>query len=159
MLRKIVDTTKRPSDPNLRDLLDRIARGEERIRVGGLEGSARAFLAALLFHHLHRPLIMVVPDEKEAGARFRDLGFFFDDGEALLLPSWDLLTTDMFAFQRETELARLDVLHRLLYGDPAVVVVSGRALMQKSHRGRLSRGTRNGSPSGIPGSGTTLPES
>ena len=130
-MRKIVEITKKPSDPNLRELLERITRGEDRIRVGGLEGSARAFLLALLFHHLRRTLIVIVPEEKEAGTWFRDLTFFLDDGEAFLLPSWDLLTTDMFAFQRETELARLEVFHRLLYGEPAIVVIPARALMQK----------------------------
>ncbi len=130
-MRKIVEITKKASDPAVRELLERIDRGEDRIRVGGLEGSARAFLLALLFHHLRRPLIVIVPEEKEAGAWFRDLSFFLGDGEAFLLPSWDLLTTDMFAFQRETELFRLEVLHRLLYGGPAVVVVPARALMQK----------------------------
>ncbi|MHB8773450.1 MAG: transcription-repair coupling factor [Syntrophales bacterium] len=130
-MRKIVEITKKPGDPVLRELLERIGRAEERIRVGGLEGAGRAFLASLLFRHLARTLVAVVPDEKEAGAWFRDLRFFFADGEALLLPSWDLLTTDMFAFQRDTELSRLEALQRLLYGPPAVVVVSVRALMQK----------------------------
>ena len=37
----------------------------------------------------------------------------------------------MFAFQRETELARLEVLHRLTFGEPAVVVIPAVALMQK----------------------------
>ncbi len=130
-MRKIVDIKNKPNDPAVRELLERIARGEDRIRVGGLEGSGRAFLPALLFHHLRRPLIVIVPEEKEAEAWLRDLSFFLDDSEALLLPSWDLLTTDMFAFQRETELSRLEALHRLLYGPPAVVVASARGLMQR----------------------------
>ena len=130
-MRKIVEIMKKPGDPALRELLERIARGEDRIAVGGLEGAARAFLPALLFRHLRRPLIVIVPTEKEAGVFFRDLSFFLGDEEAFLYPSWDLLTTDMFAFQRETELTRLEVLHRLVYGEPAVVVISARALMQK----------------------------
>ncbi|MHB9096713.1 MAG: transcription-repair coupling factor [Syntrophales bacterium] len=130
-MRKIVEIMKKPGDPALRELLERIARGEDRIAVGGLEGAARALLPALLFRHLRRPLIVIVPTEKEAGVSFRDLSFFLGDDEAFLYPSWDLLTTDMFAFQRETELARLEVLHRLVYGEPAVMVISARALMQK----------------------------
>ncbi len=130
-MRKIVEIMKKPGDPALRELLERIARGEDRIAVGGLEGAARAFLPALLFRHLHRPLIVIVPTEKEAGVSFRDLSFFLGDEQTFLYPSWDLLTTDMFAFQRETELARLEVLHRLVYGEPAVVVISARALVQK----------------------------
>jgi transcription-repair coupling factor (superfamily II helicase) len=130
-LRKIVETGKKHGDPAVRELLERIARGDDRIVVGGLEGSARAFLLALLFRHLRRTLIVIVPSEKEAGACFRDLSFCLGDGEAFLLPPWDLLTTDMFAFQREAELSRLEVLHRLVYGEPAVVIVPVLALMQK----------------------------
>ena len=130
-MRKIVDVRKHPTDPVLRDLLERFARGEDPLRVGGLEGSARNFILSLLFGHLHRTLAVVTPTEKEAETCLRDLSFFLGEDQALLLPPWDLLTTDMFAFQRETELARLEVLHRLLYGGPAIVVIPAQALMQK----------------------------
>ncbi|MFH1912048.1 MAG: transcription-repair coupling factor [Pseudomonadota bacterium] len=130
-MRKIVEIRKNPGDPALRELLERFSRGEERIAVGGLEGAARAFLIALLFRHLRRPLIVIGPTEKEAAASFRDISFFLGDEQIFLLPPWDLLTTDMFAFQREAELSRLEVLHRLAYGEPAVVVIPARALMQK----------------------------
>jgi len=130
-VRKIVENRKNPGDPALRGLLERLGRGEQRIAVGGLEGSARAFLMALLFRQLRRPLIVISPTEKEADACVRDLSLFLGEDQAVLLPSWDLLTTDMFAFQRETEIARLEVFHRLAYGGPAVVVISARAIMQK----------------------------
>ncbi|MDA8126495.1 MAG: transcription-repair coupling factor [Deltaproteobacteria bacterium] len=130
-VKKIVDPLHQPADPVLRDLLERIARGETAIPVHGLEGAGRAFVTALLFHRLHRPLILVCPTEKEAEARSRDLSFFLGSEKVLLLPAWDWLTTDMFAFQRETELARLEVLHRLLFGEPGVIVIPVRALMQK----------------------------
>ena len=122
---------KKPRDPSVRELLERIALGEERITIGGLEGAARAFLLALLFRHLRRTLIVIGPTEKEAESSFRDISFFLGNDQSVLLPSWDLLTTDMFAFQRETELTRLEALHRLMFGDPAIVVIPARALMQK----------------------------
>ncbi|MEK6535539.1 MAG: transcription-repair coupling factor [Thermodesulfobacteriota bacterium] len=130
-MRKIVEIRNNPGDPALRELLEKLGRGEERIAVGGLEGAARAFVIALLFRHLHRPLIVIAPTEKDADACVRDLSLFLGEDQAFLLPPWDLLTTDMFAFQRETELARLEVFHRLAYGGPAVVVIPIRALMQK----------------------------
>ncbi len=130
-VRKIVKIRNNPGDPALRELLEKLGRGEERIAVGGLEGAARAFVIALLFRHLHRPLIVIAPTEKDADACVRDLSLFLGEDQAFLLPPWDLLTTDMFAFQRETELARLEVFHRLAYGGPAVVVIPIRALMQK----------------------------
>jgi len=130
-VRKIVEIVKRPSDPAVREILERLDRGEDRITVGGLEGAARAFVVALLFRQLGRSLVVVCPTEKEAEACCRDLSFFLGDGQAFLMPPWDLLTTDMFAFQRETELSRLEALHRLMFGEPAVVAVPARALMQK----------------------------
>jgi transcription-repair coupling factor (superfamily II helicase) len=130
-VRKIVENRKIPVDPALRGLLERLNRGEQRIAIGGLEGSARAFLMALLFRQLRRPLIVISPTEKDAAAGVRDLSLFLGEDHAFLMPSWDLLTTDMFAFQRETELARLEVFYRLVYGGPAVVVIPARALMQK----------------------------
>ncbi|MDO9229617.1 MAG: transcription-repair coupling factor [Syntrophales bacterium] len=130
-MRKIVESRNNPGDPALRELLEKLGRGEERIAVGGLEGAARAFVIALLFRRLHRPLIVIAPTEKDADACVRDLSLFLGEDQAFFLPPWDLLTTDMFAFQRETELARLEVFHRLAYGGPAVVVIPIRALMQK----------------------------
>ena len=130
-MRRIVEIKNNPGDPALREMLERLGRGEERIAVGGLEGAARAFVIALLFRHLQRPLIVIAPTEKDAEACVRDLSLFLGEDQAFLLPPWDLLTTDMFAFQRETELARLEVFHRLAYGGPAVVVIPIHALMQK----------------------------
>lgn len=130
-MRKIVEIIKKPADPSVRELLERIALGKDRITIGGLDGAARAFLLALLLRHLRRTVIVIVPTEKEAEALFRDTSFFLGNDRSVLLPPWDLLTTDMFAFQRETELTRLEALHRLMFGDPAIVVIPARALMQK----------------------------
>lgn len=130
-MKKIVETIKKPGDPSVRELLEKITVGEKRIAISGLEGAARGFLLSLLFRHLRRSFVLIVPTEKEAEGAFRDISFFLGGDHTVLLPSWDLLTTDMFAFQRETELARLQALHRLLYGEPAVAVIPARALMQK----------------------------
>lgn len=130
-MRKIVENRKAAVDPALRELLGRLEAGEREITVSGLEGSARPFLAALLFKQLRRPLVVVSPNDKGADACVRDLSLFLGEEPSMLLPSWDLLTADMFAFQRETELARLEVFHRLIYGGPAVAVIPARALMQK----------------------------
>lgn len=115
----------------MRWLLERLERDEKRVAVGGLEGSVRAFLIALLFRRLRRPIIVISPTEKEAGIFVRDLAFFLGEEQTFLLPSWDLLTTDLFAFQRETELDRLEAFHWLVYGHPAVAVLPVRALMQR----------------------------
>jgi transcription-repair coupling factor (superfamily II helicase) len=130
-LRKIVENKKYPVHPALLGLLERLEGSERRIAVGGLAGSARAFVIALLFRQLRRPLIVILPTRKESETCVRDLRLFLGEDSAVWMPPWDLLTTDMFAFQRETELARLEVFHRLAYGAPAVAVIPACALMQK----------------------------
>jgi transcription-repair coupling factor (superfamily II helicase) len=130
-VRKIVDDIKKPHDPAIRKILERVACGDNRIVVDGLNGAAAAFLVACLFRHFRKPVILIVATEKEGIACFKDLSFFLSNREAFLMPSCELLTTDVFAFQREEELARMEVLHRLTYGEPAVVVIPVRALMQK----------------------------
>ncbi|MHB8829417.1 MAG: transcription-repair coupling factor [Syntrophales bacterium] len=131
-MRKIVEAGKRVIDSSLRELIERLARREDKLIVHGLDGAARAFVTAMLFRHLGRPLTVILPDLKAAEKFFRDLTFFLGEEQALMLPPWELVTTDMFAFQRETELARMEALHRLAYGPPAVVVMPVSALMQKT---------------------------
>ncbi|MBW6484659.1 MAG: transcription-repair coupling factor [Syntrophobacterales bacterium] len=131
-LRKIVEVRKRIIDNSLRELIERLARREDKLIVQGLDGAARAFVTAMLFRHLGCPITVIRPDRKEAEKCLRDLTFFLGEEQALMLPPWELVTTDMFAFQRETELARMEALQRYAYGVPAVVVMPVSALMQKT---------------------------
>ncbi|MDI9570305.1 MAG: transcription-repair coupling factor, partial [Pseudomonadota bacterium] len=131
MTRKIVRSAMRRPDPALEELATRIERGEKVISVQGLAATARAFLMALLSRCLARPLTIVVPTEKEARRLCRDLTFFSGDGQAFLFPPWDAITTDLFAWQREAELARGEVLCRLLTGEAPLTVVPVKALLQK----------------------------
>ena len=82
-MKKIVELMKKPSDPSVRELLEKIALGGKRITVGGLEGSSRAFLLSLLFRHLRRTLIVIVSTEKEAEGAFRDIFLLLGNDKAL----------------------------------------------------------------------------
>jgi len=112
-------------------LSEKIAQGVERLSVNRLHGSANAFLIAALTKQLERPILVLSPTEKEARETFSDLSLFLGEGKVLLYPPWDIQTTDMFALQRDVELVRMEVLSRLLADEPAVIVASLKALMQK----------------------------
>ena len=73
---------------------------------------------------------MVNPTEREALDMARDMSFFLGPDRVLHYPPWDVVSTDLFAFQRDVELARLEVLCRLLSPSPALIVLSLKALMQ-----------------------------
>ena len=131
MVRKIVRPAMRSPDPALEELLARIEEREKVVSVQGLEATARAFLMALLHRRITRPLLIVAPTEKEARQLGRDLSFFSGAGQVFLFPPWDAVSTDLFAWQREVELARCEGLCRLLTGECPLMVVPVQALLQK----------------------------
>ncbi len=131
-MRRIVELRKKIADSSLRELIDRLALQEDKLIVHGLDGAARAFVTATLFRYLGCPITVIRPGLKDAESCFRDISFFLGPEHVFMMPPWELVTTDMFAFQRETELARMEVLHRFAYGTPAVVVMPVFSLMQKT---------------------------
>jgi len=138
------DFYKKIADSNLRELLDRLGRGEEKLIIEGLDGAARAFIIAAVFERIGRPVTIVRPSVTEAKVCCRDLSFFLGEERVLMLPPWEVVTTDMFAFQRETEILRMEALYRLLYGPPSVVVMPVNSLMQKTiHRDIVEAYVRN----------------
>jgi transcription-repair coupling factor (superfamily II helicase) len=114
-------------------LFDRIGRGDRESRVSGLHGSVKSLFVSILFRKIRKTLVVVSPRESDAGNTFRDISFFLngDDAEVFLYPPWDILSMDIFAFQREVELSRMEILYRLLTGKPSIVVLPLRSLMQK----------------------------
>ncbi len=114
----------------LRALLEQINRGARRVNVRGLSGSARPFLIALLFARMEKTLLVVCPEEREAAAFAGDLALFLGEDKVIHYPSLDFLAVDMFALQKEEELARLEAL-AFMQINTGVVVISMAALMQK----------------------------
>jgi transcription-repair coupling factor (superfamily II helicase) len=113
------------------DIIRQIRDGAVHLSIGGLQGSAGAFAVSVLYGGVDRPLLVVCAEEKDAAAFARDLKVFLGNEAVLHYPALDFLTVDMFALQREEELARLEVLAELQVGPKAVVVASVQALMQK----------------------------
>ena len=86
---------------------------------------------ALLHRQTPRPLLIITPTEKEAKQCCRDLSFFAGAGKVFLYSPWEVVSTDLFAWQREVELSRSEVLCRLLAEEPVMAVVPVKALLQK----------------------------
>ncbi|HPC85945.1 MAG TPA: transcription-repair coupling factor [Smithellaceae bacterium] len=130
-MRKIVDKKMVRDAPPVRELLERIAKGAQFTDARGLVPPARPFLTALLFKRLEAPLVVLCPTAKESAAFARDLKLFLGEGAVLHYPPLDFLSIDMFALQREEEVARLSVLTQLQVDSRKVIVTSLAACLQK----------------------------
>jgi len=115
----------------VQELLDLIEKKTPVIDVHGLAGAARPLLIALLFDRLAAPLTVICPTAKEAAVFARDLTLFLDEEAILSYPPLDFLSIDMFALQREEELARLNVLTHLQVDSRKIIVTCLAACRQK----------------------------
>jgi len=130
-LRKIIHKKIVREAPALRELLEMIGKETPVIDVRGLTDSARPFLTALLFDRMAGPVTVVCPTAREAALFSRDLILFLGAEAVLHYPPLDFLSIDMFALQREEELARLNVLTQLQVESRRIIVTSVAACLQK----------------------------
>ena len=111
--------------PVFDELAERFSKGEVRLRVAGLAGSARALVVAELLAGSNRPALVVVPGLADAHRWQQDLRFFgaivaeFPEEEPRLWRG---------GRQREAEAERALICRRLLAGEPLVVVATAAAL-------------------------------
>ncbi len=118
----------------LASLREKLALGEKQISLGGLWGSARAFVLAAL----HVPLLVISSTPSEAEALADDLEFFcrLMQGEessssgVALFPAWEVLPYEPLSPSPEIVAERINTLHRLLYGERLIVVTTIAAVMQ-----------------------------
>jgi len=99
--------------------------------ICGLKGAAKAFFVSKLFKELDRLLLVVCPEEKDAAKFACDLKLFLKNEAVFHYPALDFLTVDMFALQKEEELARLEVFANLQINSNVIMVASSTALRQK----------------------------
>ncbi|HYA15301.1 MAG TPA: transcription-repair coupling factor [Syntrophales bacterium] len=131
-MRKIVEKEKKIDSHPFTELFDRIIGGEKKVTISGLQGSAKSFLLSLISRRINKTLIVITPTEKEAKDIHQDMTFFLDsENKSLLYPPWDFFSTDMFTFQQDVELSRMEVLCHLLIRNLPVVVVPMKAMMQR----------------------------
>lgn len=130
-MRKIITKQNKEYIEPLRNLIMQIEQGLVQVGISGLKGAARPFLVSLLFSRLNKTMFVICPEEKEAAVFANDLALFLGKKIVFHYPSLDFLTVDMFALQKEEELARLETLTSLQIKTKIVVVTSVVALMQK----------------------------
>ncbi|PKN86227.1 MAG: transcription-repair coupling factor [Deltaproteobacteria bacterium HGW-Deltaproteobacteria-1] len=130
-LRKIIDKKILREAPTVRELLELLEKDTRVVDVHGLTGTARSFLTAVIFDRLAGPITVICPTAKEAAGFARDLALFLGEESVLHYPPLDFLSIDMFALQREEELARLTVLTRLQVDSRKIIVTCFAACMQK----------------------------
>ena len=139
-VRKIVEKEKQKDNHPFSALFGSIGQGKT-LHVSGLQGSAKPFLLSLISKRINRTLIIIAPTEKEAKDFYQDISFFLDDKSTIFLyPPWDFYSTDMFTFQQDVELSRMEILSRLLIEKISVVVVALKALMQKVIPAKILQG-------------------
>ena len=129
-MRKIINKSNPDEAPALSRLLGELEK-ESTVEAQGLCAPARPFLSALLFQRLQKPLAVICPTASEAAAFARDLTLFVDEDDILHYPPLDFFSIDMFALQREEELARLRTLTLLQVDSRKIIVTCFAACMQK----------------------------
>lgn len=119
-------TSRLGQHSGLKDLLGRVRHGSLPVSVRGPKSSFISYLIARLQRDSHRPLLVVVPNESEAGPLQTDLELF--GVEAYVLPSWG---TGAYAAPSENAAVwgeRMRALTDLWRGSGEVIVTPLRAM-------------------------------
>ncbi|TWI74384.1 transcription-repair coupling factor [Desulfobotulus alkaliphilus] len=111
-----------------------LASGNASIACGSIPDTARSFVVSLLAAAEKRPLLLVVPGQKEAEELLERLHFFRDgDGpSADIFPAYHVLPYQAMACHGETAARRIRFLYTCITGElPPVLIVSADTLSQR----------------------------
>ncbi len=130
-MRKIIDKKWLSDAAPVRELLAHLGAGARVVDILQAAPEARPFLTALLFYRQVAPLAVICPTAKEAETFANHLALFLPAEAILHYPPLDYLAIDMFALQREEELARLSARTQLQVDSHKILVTSLAACLQK----------------------------
>lgn len=118
--------------PRTVDTIAAISRGEKRIIIPALKGSAQAlFVAELVQSGLKNPIV-ISPTQESAEEFCRELAFFTNGNlNTTLFPAWDIAPFSANSPHPDVTGARLDTLFRLQNGLSKITVLPVAAAMQK----------------------------
>ncbi|MCX7816249.1 MAG: transcription-repair coupling factor [Syntrophales bacterium] len=116
----------------IEEILERLRSGERELHIGEIAGVGKAFLVSFLVRELEERILVVCPTEKDAQLMCMDLKFFLPGESVFLFPSLDLISSDPFLYDRQSEIKRIFVLNSLLEGSSRIVVTSMQALIQRT---------------------------
>ncbi len=133
--RVIVDIA-REAEPFAR-LSERLVEERARVWIGGLMGSAKSLLAAVLRRRLPRTWVVIAPTVQDAEHVYDDLVTFLGAGELQLFGEWETLPYERRSPLSSITESRLVTLSRLAAGESLVVVTTPKAIMQRTLSRRL----------------------
>ncbi len=117
---------------NIAVIATALASTEARIELTGLCGAAPAYLLAQLYDKLSAPLLIITQDSDSAEELCRELRFFTNDRESILLfPAWDALPFETASPHPDTTGQRLNALFRLLDNKVKALVAPLSAVAQR----------------------------
>jgi transcription-repair coupling factor (superfamily II helicase) len=119
------------NNSDLKTIIEKIGVGSGEICVNGLYGSSKSLFISAVFKKTQKPLVIVSPDYEEAQRLYQDLSQFINEAEIVLLPAWDIFSTDILSAQRDTELRRINALFRLYTGEISIFILPLNSFLQK----------------------------
>lgn len=122
------------------DVGSRLERGG-RLWVGGLMGSSRTLLTAVLRRRYPHPWIVVGPSTSDAEHISDDLATYLGSDEVQLFGEWETLPYEHRSPLATITESRLVTLARLQAGESFIIVTTPKALMQTTLPRRLLRDT------------------
>jgi len=122
-------TTSQP--PQFAECLAALDRGDRRIVLPGLKGSAAAYAVAALLGASTRNLLVIAADQETADEFSRELAFFSSDPAPLSFPAWDSAPFSAASPHPDISGARLDALSRMHGNQARVVVLPVAAALQR----------------------------
>jgi len=125
-------TLQAPIIPQIAEIQAALHRGDRRITIPGLTGSAPAYVVAELLRAEPGNLLVVTADQEAAEEFRRELGFFGGgDAAPLLFPAWDAQPFSSASPHPDISGARLDTLFRLQSGLARIAVLPVAAALQR----------------------------
>ncbi len=115
----------------------RIERGENRLWVGGLIGSSKTLLTAVLRKRFPHTWVIIAPNLSDAEHIQDDLLTYLPDDQILLFSEWETLPYERRSPLTSITESRLVALNRLMAGESLVVVTTPKAIMQRTLPRRL----------------------
>ncbi len=115
----------------------RVERGENRLWIGGLIGSSKTLLAAVLRKRFPHTWVIIAPNLSDAEHVQDDLLTYLPDDQILLFSEWETLPYERRSPLTSITESRLVALNRLMSGESLVVVTTPKAIMQRTLPRRL----------------------
>ncbi|PLX87155.1 MAG: transcription-repair coupling factor, partial [Desulfuromonas sp.] len=117
----------------VRSFIDGLATHHQTSEVLGLLGTSDAWILSRLQQEHSRPLVILTAEQSRARQLVTDLQFFHPrTSQVRLLPHWEIGPYDPLTPHPELEATRLSTLAALDQGQVGCLVLSLRALMQKT---------------------------